>query len=245
MEPLATFVVTPVLPERLARLRDLAYNLRWAWDHATIELFRRLDGDLWEATGHNPVRWGALLGWLLVHRLGAVLDPEGAAGRTRSWLDEWLLGRVIARPLDDLGLDAGAVERALTLIRWLTTHQDWFAGLAAGSGEEAAAAAGPVGPAYRLLEALLGDGDVQRFLQVNRYQEVLWFNRESFDELRWWLLLAAVVEALAAAGRPATEVAAQIAARYAVLEQLREAEERSGYQVERLLEESRVPQGTP
>jgi starch phosphorylase len=33
----------------------LAYNLRWAWDHDTIELFRRLDSDLWESTGHNPV----------------------------------------------------------------------------------------------------------------------------------------------------------------------------------------------
>ena len=33
----------------------MAYNLRWAWDHHTIELFRRLDSDLWESTGHNPV----------------------------------------------------------------------------------------------------------------------------------------------------------------------------------------------
>ena len=32
-------------------LRELAYNLRWAWDHDTIELFRRLDSDLWESTG--------------------------------------------------------------------------------------------------------------------------------------------------------------------------------------------------
>jgi len=34
----------------------LAYNLRWSWDHDSVELFRRLDRDLWESAGHNPVR---------------------------------------------------------------------------------------------------------------------------------------------------------------------------------------------
>ena len=56
MKPIRTFQVTPSLPAALERLVDLAYNLRWAWNHDTIELFRRLDSDLWEACGHNPVR---------------------------------------------------------------------------------------------------------------------------------------------------------------------------------------------
>ncbi len=55
MKPIHTFNLVPALPPSLERLRDLAYNLRWSWDHATIELFRRLDSDLWETTGHNPV----------------------------------------------------------------------------------------------------------------------------------------------------------------------------------------------
>ncbi len=55
MKPVQVFQVIPSLPAALEGLRELAYNLRWAWDHDTIELFRRLDGDLWESTGHNPV----------------------------------------------------------------------------------------------------------------------------------------------------------------------------------------------
>jgi starch phosphorylase len=50
-----TFNVTPSLPPRLERLRELANNLRWSWDHETIALFRRLDAELWEETGHNPI----------------------------------------------------------------------------------------------------------------------------------------------------------------------------------------------
>src|ERR1700751_2865506 len=55
MKPIRTFKVHPSLPEALLPLLNIAYNLRWSWDHAAIELFRRLDRDLWEACGHNPV----------------------------------------------------------------------------------------------------------------------------------------------------------------------------------------------
>ncbi len=55
IKPIATINVIPNIPPSLERLRELAYNLRWSWDHETIALFRRLDRDLWEATGRNPV----------------------------------------------------------------------------------------------------------------------------------------------------------------------------------------------
>ncbi len=56
MKPVQVFHVIPSLPTPLEGLRELAYNLRWSWEHDTIELFRRLDSDLWESSGHNPVR---------------------------------------------------------------------------------------------------------------------------------------------------------------------------------------------
>ena len=61
MKPVHSFNVIPSLPAPLEGLRRLSYNLRWSWEHDLIELFRRLDSDLWEETGHNPVRMlGAL-----------------------------------------------------------------------------------------------------------------------------------------------------------------------------------------
>ena len=55
IRPVATVDVTPNLPPELERLLDLAYNLRWSWDHETLSLFRRLDNDLWIQTSYNPV----------------------------------------------------------------------------------------------------------------------------------------------------------------------------------------------
>jgi len=71
--PIATVEISPNLPPSLERLRDLAYNLRWSWDHETIALFSRLDRDLWEATESNPV---ALLGRISQEALQRAAEDE-------------------------------------------------------------------------------------------------------------------------------------------------------------------------
>ena len=68
MKPIRVFTVVPSLPVPIEGLRQIAYNLRWAWSHEAIELFRRLDSDLWEACGHNPV---AMLGSIDQSKLDA------------------------------------------------------------------------------------------------------------------------------------------------------------------------------
>lgn len=43
------------LPRRVSRLGELAYNLWWTWNPDAQRLFSRVDKELWETTGHNPV----------------------------------------------------------------------------------------------------------------------------------------------------------------------------------------------
>jgi len=45
-----------VLPERISRLNELAYNLWWSWHDDARRLFRALDYPLWRTSGHNPVK---------------------------------------------------------------------------------------------------------------------------------------------------------------------------------------------
>lgn len=86
VKPVATITVVPNLPDRLKRLEELAYNLRWAWDHETTDLFRRLDRDLWEETGHNPV-W--MLGLLSQSRLEAAADDAAFMAHFRRVCDHF------------------------------------------------------------------------------------------------------------------------------------------------------------
>lgn len=81
IKPVATLSVVPNLPASLQRLQELAYNLRWSWDHETFALFRRLDPELWEKTNHNPV---ALLGSLSQERFNQLAqDPAFMASFNR------------------------------------------------------------------------------------------------------------------------------------------------------------------
>ena len=43
------------VPQRLARLKDLAYNLWWSWHPEARALFKEIDLALWSTTHHNPV----------------------------------------------------------------------------------------------------------------------------------------------------------------------------------------------
>lgn len=70
VQPVARVNVAPKLPPQLGRLHELTYNLRWSWDHESIALFRRLDPELWEETGHNP-EW--MLGRMSQERLNALV----------------------------------------------------------------------------------------------------------------------------------------------------------------------------
>ncbi|MCS6775600.1 MAG: alpha-glucan family phosphorylase, partial [Chloroherpetonaceae bacterium] len=73
MPTVHAFQVVPDLPGALEGLQEVAYNLRWAWNHDAIELFRRLDRELWEETGHNPVR---MLGSIAQDRLRDAAQDE-------------------------------------------------------------------------------------------------------------------------------------------------------------------------
>jgi starch phosphorylase len=44
------------LPRRIARLGELAFNLWWTWQPESAHIFGKLDYDLWERLGHNPIR---------------------------------------------------------------------------------------------------------------------------------------------------------------------------------------------
>ncbi len=176
-------------------------------------------------TQDNHATWGTLLGWLCVHNLGKVAGEAEFAQMSRSWIDEWMLGRIIAGALQDLGLDQGAAAYGVLRIKVLTSHQDWYR---IGALEEPGA--------YRTLESLLVDTDVQQLLQVNRYRGILWFNRESLEELLWWMMLTASVVISAGSDYGETLAAQQITKAYQTVTNLQQAIEESGFQVELLLE---------
>jgi starch phosphorylase len=86
VKPIQTFAVIPNLPAPLEGLRRLAYNIRWVWSHLATELFRRLDSDLWESSGHNPVM---MLGKISQARLQSAAGDEAFLAHLSQAMEEF------------------------------------------------------------------------------------------------------------------------------------------------------------
>jgi starch phosphorylase len=61
------------LPQKLARLGDLAFNLWWTWQPEAERLYARLDRAMWERLNHNPIR---ILREIKRERLNEVLKDK-------------------------------------------------------------------------------------------------------------------------------------------------------------------------
>jgi len=178
-------------------------------------------------TGSDPTIWSILLSWLFIAPLGRMVEPEEGTATSRTWVDEWLLGKVMANALREMDVTEEAAWRAVATLKLLIESQEWYLSVE-----------GTPLTAYAFLHRMLRERDVQHFLGVNRYQDVLWFNQEHFEAWVFWLTLLAIIEIFTAATSPA-EAEQALAEVYALAEALLKAEAASDYRVERLLEAAR------
>lgn len=57
MKVYGRMTVFPIMPARISRLYELAYNLWWSWHPEARMLYKDLNPQLWEHAGHSPVRF--------------------------------------------------------------------------------------------------------------------------------------------------------------------------------------------
>ncbi|MBN2563165.1 MAG: alpha-glucan family phosphorylase [Phycisphaerae bacterium] len=106
---LRTYTVVPALPEPLARLHELAYNLWWSWHGDAMDLFCRLDPDLWDDVAQNPVRF-------LAHVAQKRLDQAAADKAYLSHMERVL----------------GALDNYMTCETWFSRKHPEFVGARIG-----------------------------------------------------------------------------------------------------------------
>ena len=207
----------PVLQERFPKPRSRKYKAA----------LKYIDSGLSNQPDFHQgasLAWGTLLSWIFTHSLGEMVSNKDYAGISRTWIDEWLLGKIIANTLINMGLSEHVSWRSVGIIKLLNSHQDWYDSQIPKKQR-----------AYHALQSWLRDNELQQFLGVNRYQDVLWFNSESFQELLWWMFLISLVKTSPKMGQ--SDIGAQeIITQYEVITELLKAAEESGYQVEGLLE---------
>lgn len=210
MNKIKAFLHLPVLAQRYPANRSKLLK----------SVFQELTG----LQSDEPFFTGSALSWVFLHCLGKIVSETEFAEESRSWIDEWLLGKILTGVLIDLGISEEEAGQCLSLIKLLTIHQRWFEIQAPVKRR-----------AYHVLEKLFNDFEVQQFLRINRYQEILWFNKEAFDVLLSWLFFVAALGIVATTGLESSQVPSHLVEIYKIIEKIKQAEVKCGYQVEKLM----------
>ena len=165
--------------------------------------------------------WYAIFGRLVYDAIVSVADPT-ARGADAA-IEKLQLSPSVAAVFRDLGTDEAESWRLVALIRLL--HRLPLPGSVAHLPADDRAAA--------LARALIADEEVRPYIKVNVWEEVSWFNRESFEQVLWWMLVFDGLEAVAVAAGSKTHVARLLEADRLVTA-LSRAAEASNYQLDAL-----------
>jgi glycosidase len=128
--------------------------------------------------------WRIPMLWVTVARIGAMVEPQAIPIKSRALMDELLLSKAMKETLMSLGLSEGGAEYELTLVKVLVSCQGW--------GEEASEKGLP-----RFVGDLFADPDVKALVGINEFGGRLWFNKESFEHLLYWLFTVTVIRSVA------------------------------------------------
>jgi glycosidase len=150
--------------------------------------------------------------WIILYNLGSVQDKNFRAMLSLSWYDELLFTKIIRNVLNEAGVPGSETEYTLNLVRVLIIQSEWSVQFHKNPGAA--------------LHALFEQPESNRFLQVNRYQETLFFHRESFEQLMNALSILTMMH-LGATKKSASVISNVL--------KLKKSAEKCGYQVEELL----------
>jgi len=173
---------------------------------------------------NTPNFWVITLSYMFLHHLGAFASPNSVNFQSQSWFSEWRVGKI----LHNLGLqyqldnqDQVIFSRTIFTLIGLT---GWFADLK-NIGFQV------------WLKKLISNPEIQQYLQINRFQGVLWFNKERFESLAVWLFMVRIIEIGMDPKFSASKLFEETIKLNLYIQKIRKAIESSNYKVDDFLTE--------
>ncbi|MDR2018042.1 MAG: hypothetical protein LBQ00_04095 [Syntrophobacterales bacterium] len=168
----------------------------------------------------NPATFYTLAAWVITRYSGRMVTQKPlSSAESRRLIDEWYLGPIITAVFQNLGMDDQSAYGATIMVKLLNNYENIFEAMGTAQLHEG-------------FERLFADEEARRFLQVNEYEEILWFNRDSLRDMLISFLAAETVT-LEAKERATDEdlTEAEVKKYRSLVGLLLRASERSGYRV--------------
>ncbi|GAJ05508.1 unnamed protein product, partial [marine sediment metagenome] len=175
--------VTGVKKEIIEKLKVIS-RLEQSLKHLKIN--QELTSIYGKILPNSEFQWGILLSWLFIHQLGRVVSDKNYELQSRSWFDEWRLSKYIKNILEELSIkEEEKTQDGISIIKLMVTLQNWSVSNKYTETN-----------LYSIFQSFFSEPEVQQYLNVNRYHNLLWFSAESFDTFVRWTYLIAVIDQL-------------------------------------------------
>lgn len=171
----------------------------------------------------NPENLNILSIWLFLRFIGGESTDSTNLSISRSLIDEWQINKIIDNTLFGIGLESQKVNSSSLAIKYLIQFQDWFEQSKLKSLKS-------------LFNDWVSDEAIRSYLEINRYKDVLWFNKEAFENLLWLMEMIALINTISQTNKTVTEQIEDIISCNQLIQKLEKSKDNSDYQLLNLIE---------
>jgi len=212
-----------VLPQMLASLKA-TLTLPDLTTEAEATQMKKLAQATKFVTGNlNDLHLFTLFVWSFISQIGSARGADPGGLLAQAWAEEWQLYKTFGDALGQMNYNEGDVARALKALRLITSQGDWYARL----GQK---------PLREIASAWFATPEILDFLQVNRFEDILWYNREALSDLLWWMAVSALLYCEMNPSCSRNDAVEVLLGSYDVLKAFLKADQKAEFQLEKLLE---------
>ncbi|NVM46132.1 MAG: alpha-amylase [Candidatus Lokiarchaeota archaeon] len=189
-----------------------------------LDLSVKMKNTLANILPKSEFEWGIVISWVFIHQLGRVISEKNYELKSRSLFDEWRLSKYIANTLNVLSIKKDEKDLEVgSIIKLMVSLQNW-AKLIDFSEKNL----------YEIFQSFFRDPEIQVYLKVNRYHNLLWYSAEQFATFTRWIWITAVIDKIANSKNNASKELNNLLTFY---QRIEEIAKNSKYQVTKFLDD--------
>ncbi|MBN2282008.1 MAG: alpha-amylase [Candidatus Marinimicrobia bacterium] len=160
--------------------------------------------------------------WLLFHGTGKIFTKGNWERRSRSLLDEMYFNKLV----DEMIAETSIVPKGNLndIISILTEYQYWFEKVKDSDQS-----------LKTLMRTFISDFNVRSFIHINRYNDILWYNRETLDLLVDWLKIMGCFNIIKENYPSLTNIKTDFEELERIVKKVKAASDNSEYKIEEFL----------
>ena len=164
-----------------------------------------------------------LLTWVILGQIGNLKSNDEDGIQALIWAEEWQLFKVFTSLLAQAGINETESVKSVQVLKLIIGQQSWYS----RAQKE---------PLVNTIKSWFSTPEIQAFLQVNRFEDRLWYDRESFDTFLWWMVVLAVLKSQIRPDATDNLTIETLLSCFEMVTALKKADRESDYQVEKLIE---------